>query len=62
MRLHTPLSITARVTHIEGRKIHTVGSITQTDNSVVLEGKGLFIHSPHHFVDATSTLGTPHSQ
>lgn len=48
---------------VEGRKIQTVGSITETDSSLVLEGKRVFDDSPQRFANsANNTLSASFKQ
>jgi uncharacterized protein (TIGR00369 family) len=47
--LNQPLTLEARITQVEERKIHTIGEIKLADSTVAVSGRGLYISAPHLF-------------
>lgn len=49
--LNTGVYVSGRVERKEGRKIFTSGALTLPDGTVAVEGTGIFVEAPQHFVE-----------
>jgi len=47
--LHQPLTLEARITQVDERKIFSTGEIKLADSTVAVSGRGLYISAPHLF-------------
>ncbi len=47
--LNQPLTLEARITQVDERKIYSTGEIKLTDSTVAVSGRGLYISAPHLF-------------
>ncbi len=47
--LHQPLTLEARITQIDERKIFSTGKIKLADSTVAVSGRGIYVAAPHLF-------------
>ncbi len=50
--LNTPITVTARVTEVHGRKVFVRGEICAADGTLLVNGEGLFLQIPANLADA----------
>lgn len=47
--LNQPLSLEARISQVDERKIFSMGEISLTDSTVAVSGRGIYVVAPHLF-------------